>query len=201
MKQQEKTEMTRQRILAAALVEFGKNGYAGASLNNVCAAGIPKGLVYHNYKNRDEVYLACVEHCFSALTAYLKTQAPADLHGYLAARMDYFRQNPAQERIFFEALLQPPQPLLTQIEALRAEFDAFNLQIYRRVVAGLTLRPGVTGEDALAYFTLMQSVFNASFSASGCAQPLARQIAAHESALARVLDFMLYGIAEKEIGK
>lgn len=33
--------------------EFGSKGYRGASLNTICEAGIPKGLLYHNFKNKD----------------------------------------------------------------------------------------------------------------------------------------------------
>ena len=43
MKKEEKTELTRKRILAAAMKEFGENGYQGASLNRICDIGIPKG--------------------------------------------------------------------------------------------------------------------------------------------------------------
>lgn len=47
MKQQEKTQKTRERILAAALAEFGSKSYDAASINSICeAGGIPKGLLY-----------------------------------------------------------------------------------------------------------------------------------------------------------
>ena len=58
MKKEEKTGLTKERILLAAMEEFGEKGYAAASLNNICAAGIPKGLLYHNYENKDALYLA-----------------------------------------------------------------------------------------------------------------------------------------------
>lgn len=67
MKKEEKTGLTKERILLAAMEEFGEKGYAAASLNNICAAGIPKGLLYHNYENKDALYLACVKQSFSIL--------------------------------------------------------------------------------------------------------------------------------------
>ena len=60
MKQREKTELTVQRILSAAIAEFGVNGYAGGAVNNICKAGINKGLIYHNFKGKDELYLTCL---------------------------------------------------------------------------------------------------------------------------------------------
>ena len=61
MKKEEKTEITKCKILAAAIQEFGANGYAAGSVNNICKTGINKGLIYHNYKDKDELYLVCVQ--------------------------------------------------------------------------------------------------------------------------------------------
>lgn len=52
MKKAEKTELTKKKILHRAMQEFGSKGYRGASLNAICEAGIPKGLLYHNFKNK-----------------------------------------------------------------------------------------------------------------------------------------------------
>lgn len=72
MKKEKKTELTKKRILSLAIQEFGTKGYKGASLNSICEAGIPKGLLYHNFKNKDALYLSCVELCFHSLTQHLK---------------------------------------------------------------------------------------------------------------------------------
>ena len=54
MKKSEKTEITVSKIIDAAMVEFGKNGYAGGTVNNICKSGIHKGLLYHNFSGKDE---------------------------------------------------------------------------------------------------------------------------------------------------
>ena len=72
MRKEEKTERTKERILVAAMDEFGSKGYAASSLNNICNAGISKGLLYHNFENKDELFLACVRQCFHSLSEYLK---------------------------------------------------------------------------------------------------------------------------------
>lgn len=62
MKKQEKTQKTKERILAAALQEFGTKSYDTASINSICEIGkIPKGLIYHNFEGKDELYLLCVK--------------------------------------------------------------------------------------------------------------------------------------------
>ena len=75
MKQQEKTQRTQERILSAALVEFGEKGYEAASINIICAESqIPKGLLYHNFKSKDDLYLQCVKLCYNQMTEYLSSQ-------------------------------------------------------------------------------------------------------------------------------
>ena len=88
MKKEEKTGLTKERILLAAMEEFGEKGYAAASLNNICAAGIPKGLLYHNYENKDALYLACVKQSFSILMNCLQEKGgDGGLQEYMEARL------------------------------------------------------------------------------------------------------------------
>ena len=71
MKQEERTELTRAKILDAAMEEFGKSGYNGGSINNICKRGIHKGLVYHNFKDKDELYILCVKKSCDHLVNYM----------------------------------------------------------------------------------------------------------------------------------
>ena len=75
MKKQEKTQITKERILAAAFTEFGSKSYDVASVNSICETGqISKGLLYHNFKGKDELYLICVKNCYDEMLAALKAQ-------------------------------------------------------------------------------------------------------------------------------
>lgn len=90
MKKEEKTELTRKRILAAAMKEFGENGYQGASLNRICDIGIPKGLLYHNFENRDALYLACLEQSFATFTGFLREDGLGfGLQHYMDTRLHF----------------------------------------------------------------------------------------------------------------
>ena len=49
MKQKEKSQISKEKILNAAIIEFGTKTYESASLNNICSDNnISKGLIYHN---------------------------------------------------------------------------------------------------------------------------------------------------------
>ena len=103
MKREEKNQQTRRRIMDSALAEFAANGYGGSSVNTICAAqGISKGIVYHYFESKDELYLACVEECFQCLTAHLSAALPEEDAGavedqlgrYFSARMAFFQEHP-----------------------------------------------------------------------------------------------------------
>ena len=46
MRQEEKTELTRERILQAAMQEFGTNGYAATKVNAICGVGAGRSRPY-----------------------------------------------------------------------------------------------------------------------------------------------------------
>ncbi|MCI2047263.1 MAG: TetR/AcrR family transcriptional regulator [Faecalibacterium sp.] len=199
MKQEEKTERTRQKILSAAMEEFGTNGYAGASLNAVCGAGISKGLLYHNFESKDALYLACTAQCFDALTQTLRAaEIGGDLQKYMEVRLRFFREHERQAHLFFEAILQPPEALRDKIAIQRRALDQLNLQLYETILDSLPLRDGITREDAVAYFSLMQNSFNTSFCSTAYSElSFTARMAAHEKGLKKLLDCILYGIAER----
>lgn len=200
MKQRERTEQTKEKIIAAAMEEFGTYGYTASSLNHICAVNsIPKGLIYHNFEDKDMLYLACVSRCFSAITVHLEQQrSEITLQTYVTLRYRFFSAQPLVARIFFEAILQPPTPLKAQIAQQRRDFDALNLEIYRAALECLTLRSGVTEAQALGYFELVQEMFNGYFSSSAYAGfDFSAVVSEHETRLNQMLDFMLYGIAKE----
>ena len=47
--------------------------YDAVSLNAICGKyQIAKGLIYHNFKNKDELYLYCVKKSFEKLMSYME---------------------------------------------------------------------------------------------------------------------------------
>ena len=74
-----------------------------------------------------------------------------------------------------------------------------NEKIYRRTLAPLTLREGVSKEEALSYFRLMQLMLNGYFSSPAFQNTdLSEKVKIHERLVPKLLNFMLYGIAKGE---
>lgn len=204
MKQSERTEQTKEKIIAAAIEEFGTHGYVASSLNSICSKhDIAKGLIYHNFKDKDTLYLACTDRCFSVVTAYFEeSNTHLSLELYLNLRYRFFSENPLYARIFFEAILQPPAMLKESIRVQRRNFDALNREIYRSALQKMTLRNGISEAQALSYFEIMQEMFNGYFSSSAYAgYDFSVVVTEHEEKLNQMLDFMLYGIVKEGVLK
>ncbi|HVU20812.1 MAG TPA: TetR/AcrR family transcriptional regulator [Rhizomicrobium sp.] len=60
--QQERSRITRERLLAAAEKVFAENGYDGAKLADIAAeAGVSVGAVYFRFKDKDALFQAIAE--------------------------------------------------------------------------------------------------------------------------------------------
>lgn len=80
--QAERADLTRARILEAAIRQFSENGLAGARTEQIAEeAGVNKALLYYYFKSKDDLYSAALESVFegvrSASVATLETEASA----------------------------------------------------------------------------------------------------------------------------
>lgn len=205
MRQEEKTKRTREKILKAAVAEFGTKSYENASLNAICSDNqITKGLIYHNFENKDDLYLRCVELCFRELTAYLQNtnyqgnDIQEEINDFVNLRRQFFQENPYYSNIFFGTLLQPPKHLLKEIQNLRRNFDELNVQNYRRLIEQLELREGITADMALNYFIIFQDMFNGYFQSKTEENTDIMTLAEiHELKLSDIMNILLYGLAKQ----
>lgn len=200
MKKSEKTEITIAKIIESAMDEFGTNGYAGGTVNNICKTGINKGLIYHNFTGKDELYLTCLKKSCEKFIEYIYAHDGANnLTGYMSVRMDFFHTFPNEAHILFDALLNPPQHLSGEITETLAEFNGLNDHICKKTLDTIVLRNGIKMDDALSYFHLMQTMLNGYFSSPSFQNVLLNEkVKMHETIIPKLLDLILYGIAKGE---
>src|SRR5699024_2280100 len=111
LKQQRKTALTQERILHASMLEFRKKGYAQATISEICSTGnVPKGLIYHNFKGKDELYLLSLKKVYDDFIDYLADiEEPLTMQQYMQRRLSFFSDHPMYARLFFESILHPPE--------------------------------------------------------------------------------------------
>lgn len=195
MKQAERNLISRQKILYSATEEFARYGYAGASVNQICSnGGISKGALYHYYKDKDELYLSCVKACFDGLASRVRSldgRGDAILESYFQARLEYFQENPAHQRIFCDAVMTPQPHLKARIAALKSELDQLNLEWITKLLKDKKLRPGFTLEQTVHFYRLYQDFANQAMLASDAQR---RDAAYHAEASKWMVELFLYGV-------
>ena len=176
MNREEKHESSRRRILESALRAFAEQGYHAAALNEIGArAGVSKGLIYHYFKDKDELYLSCVAECFDALTVYLSGVSAALggppeewLRRYFEKRLRFFAAHPLFLGIFTGVILAP-------------------------------LREGIDIAEVVEEFRWYTDFFNARFHVKyGGEQDLERILKTREEQCRRQVEILLFGVWRNE---
>lgn len=203
MKREEKNQQTRRRILESALAEFSEQGYGASSVNTISnGEGLSKGIIYHYFPTKDDLYLACVEECFQMLTGHLQSHtnmegqtAEERLEQYFRVRLDFFKQNPQYQRIFCDAVIMPPAHLEASIQEKKAPFDRFNIDSLNRMLEPVSLRSDLSRGDVVDTFRQYQDYINARYQMTGSEKIDIRD---HEESCRRALRILLYGVVERK---
>lgn len=130
MKQEQKTQISKEHVIKTAISEFGTYGYAAASINRICQnGGISKGKLYHHFQGKAEIYYKTIVYCYGAFSAHMQQfhiDETADFESNLLKLYDLFRrfweQNPELLNLFVESRTFPPQELAEEIMRVRTQF-------------------------------------------------------------------------------
>ena len=168
MKQQERQKKSKEKILQAAITEFSASGYDKVTMENICTRhGISKGMMYHYYSCKDDLFLLCVQNMYQMMQQYLeenmaeleKKDALHALKEFWMLRESFFGEHPPFKNIFENALLRTPPHLFEKIEEIRGPIEALNRQFLHRTIGKIELRENLKKENVSIYLEAMESVF------------------------------------------
>lgn len=207
MKREEKAQQTRRRIMDHALAEFSACGYRAASVNNIFdpEQGISKGIIYHYFASKDELFLACVDQCFQALKAYIQDHfhmedstvgAEEYLTDYFGVRMQFFRENPLYQRIFMESVFMPPEHLRAEVTKRRQPMEQVNLEILEALFSRMDLRVHLNQERTAKLLIQFINFMNMQCHEAGTDLT---GIQEQEEKNRQILDIFLNGILERQV--
>jgi TetR/AcrR family transcriptional regulator len=106
--QAERADVTRTRILEAALSEFSAHGLAGARTDQIAtAAGVNKALLYYYFESKEKLYLAALEMAAArvrdtTMAVFLREGSPGER--VLRSALNHFDRILAQRE--FQSLMQ-----------------------------------------------------------------------------------------------
>lgn len=204
MKREEQNELSKEKILKACIEEFGKNDYVSASLNNICKNNnISKGLLFHYYKNKDELFLLCVKKCFDELSIYLEDNIEIENHtveekinNYFNKRTEFFRKHSYYNQIFISAVFNTPEHQVDNIMLLKKGLIDTNIRIFNRIFEGESLKNGIDKDKAidviLELSTYMQLKFKSSYKEGSLED--GKIISELDKSFINMLNMILYGI-------
>lgn len=206
MNREEQNKISRKRILKASLKEFGEKDYSQASINNICKNNeISKGLLFHYYKNKDEIFLMCVENMFIDLSNYLKnndkiiySNAEENLKKYLEKRFEFFREFPFYEQIFYTASFNPPKHLIQKIQILKEILDQTNRDFLHQIIIKLDLKSDIIIDDVIdviigCWSYLHVKIQNVDFQQEG---EKSTDLEMYIKEFVKMLNMILYGIVK-----
>ena len=205
MTQKERQERSKEEIYRAAMAEFGSRGYDGANMEHICADhGISKGMMYHYYSSKDELFLLCAERTFRELTDYVaqgmdaldETDIPQAIKGFFMLREGFFQDRPNEKAVFESAMLRPPRHLAGQIQELRAPIRRLNREFIERMVARMPLRQDLEPEKVSRYLAGIEPFFQNILNSFHETQDLHAML----NASGELLNMVLFGVLRQNGG-
>lgn len=150
-------EEKRQRILAAAIQEFAEKGYVRSSTNAIVAkAGIAKGLLFHYFGSKKELYLAALDHCLDEAVDYFLRHLenlPSDLLDRLirwgSLKVQMLSERPDLYRLSLSLTSNPPEGLRAELESRRSKLTSQLMPVFLKGIDFSSLRPGVDPKKAV----------------------------------------------------
>lgn len=113
---------------------------------------------------------------------------------YFAVRLVFFAQHPQHQRLFCDAVVNPPRHLLRQLASCRASFDALNETMRTAILEKETLAEGIGIPDAIAQLRIFEDCVSAYLKNAGQEQPLTDK---HNQLCRQTFLTMLYGLVAR----
>lgn len=203
-----KSNDSRSKIIEAALQEFGEHGYDGASTNQICqAAGISKGLLYHYFKSKENLFLAVCSKCVEDLEADFAKDPMKNgnvdinaLSRFYRRQANFFSSHPNHYRILSYILGNPCEPVESYISEKRKEYKDEASIALRLFLSRSAIRPGVDKEMALELTLEIIDSILSKYIHAVYQQHMSIDLAMEmmERDLRAAVDIMLNGILQKE---
>lgn len=206
MTQKERQEHSRKEILQAALDEFGTYEYAQVTVDNICARhNISKGMLYHYYAGKDDLFLLCVGDTFEKLSEFVAKNefllqdrsALESLMAYYQCREQFFEAHPHRRKVFECAMLHPPAHLESKLRELRAPVWQRNRRFWQRIVQQYPLRAGLTEEQVTRYLVSLDYAFQTileQYNQAGKVNDIHDML----QVASEILDMILFGVMQSK---
>ncbi|RKI12917.1 TetR/AcrR family transcriptional regulator [Corallococcus sp. AB030] len=188
----------RRTILRAAIDVFARKGYHGCRIADVAKeAGVAYGLVYHYFKNKDELLETVFETGWSGFIA--RARAVAESEGPLVEKVrriadvafDAYRVDPRAVKVLILEIARSPAGARINRQTAFVDVIRLSAQMFTRAKESGELRPDV---DPLLASALLFGSIEMGLTAFVVGLADARDTAMLERAKAQIADSFLHGV-------
>ncbi|MFF2876538.1 TetR/AcrR family transcriptional regulator [Gottfriedia sp. NPDC057991] len=164
--------MTKDKIIAAALALFSKNGYEGTSLTEIAkAVGIQKPSIYNHFKSKEEIFLTIYENILwlhvkkvdELMGEIRELSAKEQLYQILNVTFEYYIEFEEQSTFLNRAVFFSPESLKEQLHTQFMESEEAMSTILRSVIdKGIKngeIRTGNVEDFVMSYYCLIDGIF------------------------------------------
>ncbi len=205
MTQKNRSTIIRFKILQVALNEFANHSYEKSSINRICTEGnISKGVMYHHFKDKDELYLLCVRYCYDTMLDYYKNKMSEEkdwkeeIKKFLDIKYHFFNENPILHKIFYNTLFKMPEHLKDEIKRISKKLDDLNYEFSMNILNKIEIRHGLKPEEIIFLLDAVQNMLNEKFYGKGSTpEEIEKLSEEYDKTTEKWIDIMLYGILER----
>jgi TetR/AcrR family transcriptional regulator, fatty acid metabolism regulator protein len=188
----------RRTILRAAIDVFARKGYHGCRIADVAReAGVAYGLVYHYFKNKDELLETVFDAGWTGFVTRLRAVAEGEgnlvqkVYGISAVAFEAYRVDPRAVRVLILEIARSPAGARVNRETAFAEVIKMSAQMLARAQAAGELRADV---DPLLASALLFGAIEMGLTAFVAGLLDSRDAAALERAQVQIAESFLRGV-------
>jgi TetR/AcrR family transcriptional regulator len=144
-------------IIDASIDEFSRNGYDKASTNNIVKqAGISKGILFHYFGSKKNLYLYLLDFCTDYYVSYLKENTNEDSNDFFERvlywtklKLNMSAKEPALYHFFTNVYLDIPEDFKCEIDEKYRELLEINNSILLNNVDMTKFKEDINKEKAI----------------------------------------------------
>lgn len=164
----------KEEILDSCFKSFSEHGYSKTTTVMLSeAAGISKALLFHHFKNKKQLYISVLEHCFQKMSKDFVEESPMDFEDYFEVKgksglnkINYLRQHPDISKILFEAYVDTPNELKDEIfkfvvkmKAKYSEIEENKQRQLKKLFHQIQLNDDIDQEEAYELIQVVDDYF------------------------------------------
>lgn len=150
----------KERILNVAIEEFAQNAYKATSTNVICKkANISKGLLYHYYNSKENIYITVVRHVIDTFKRNIAINIKDSnkkgidyVEEYFDIKFKFFRENPLYSKIIVNLVIDNS---IEKARELSIEYQNYNNDLIYNVIKNIDINPKFNKEKAFELIVMI----------------------------------------------